>query len=151
MTAKHILAPTDFSPYANYALDYAIELAKTLQARLTFLHVIYLTPLAMGDIGVSGLVPYLEEIETDAQQRMQTLLNRVHQEGLQGETVIVHEVPFQAIINTAQDKGADLIVMGTHGRTGLTHALMGSVAEKVVRLAPCPVLVTRGTTKTSDA
>jgi len=82
VTIKHILVPTDFSEYADYALDYAIEIAKAFTARLTFLHVIHLTPLAMGDIGVSGLVPYLEEIETDAQQRMQTLLNRVHQEGL---------------------------------------------------------------------
>ncbi len=54
-------------------------------------------------------------------------------------------VPFQTILDTARDKGVDLIVMGTHGRTGLPHVLMGSVAEKVVRLAPCPVLVTRGT------
>lgn len=151
MTPQHLLVPTDFSEYANYALDYAIELANTLQARLTLLHVIHLTPLAMGDIGVSGLLPYLEEMETDAQQRMQALLNRVHQAGLQGEIVIVHNVPFQAIIDTAIDNGADLIVMGTHGRTGLTHVLMGSVAERVVRLAPCPVLVTRGTTAADTA
>jgi nucleotide-binding universal stress UspA family protein len=151
VTAQHILVPTDFSEYADYALDYAIELAKKLQAHLTFLHVIHLTPLVMGDIGISGLVPYLEEIETDAQQRMQTLLNRVHQEGLQGETAIVQGVPFQAIVDTAENQNIDLIVMGTHGRTGLTHVLMGSVAERVVRMAPCPVLVTRGKTETSDA
>ena len=54
-------------------------------------------------------------------------------------------VPFQTILDTARDKGVDLIVMGTHGRTGLPHVLMGSVAEKVVRLEPCPVFVTRGT------
>jgi nucleotide-binding universal stress UspA family protein len=94
---------------------------------------------------------FLEEIETEAQQLMQASLGRLRDAGLSGETVIVHGIPFQSIIDTAQDKGADLIVMGTHGRTGLTHALMGSVAEKVVRLAPCPVLVTRGTTEASDA
>lgn len=149
MTAPHILVPTDFSDYADQAVDYAIELATTLEARLTFLHTIHLTPLAMGEMGAMSIVPYLEEIETDAQQRMEALLNRVHQEGLQGETVIVHGVPFQSIIETVKDKNVDLIVMGTHGRTGLTHALMGSVAEKVVRLAPCPVLVTRDTTKAS--
>ena len=151
MTIKHILVPTDFSEYADYALDYAIEIAKAFTAHLTFLHVIHLTPLAMGDIGVSGLVPYLEEIETDAQQRMQTLLNRVHQEGLQGETAIVQGVPFQAIVDMAESQHIDLIVMGTHGRTGLTHVLMGSVAERVVRMAPCPVLVTRGKTETAKA
>jgi nucleotide-binding universal stress UspA family protein len=74
-------------------------------------------------------------------------LARVQQAGLQGDSVIVEGVPFQAIIDTARDSGADLIVMGTHGRTGLTHVLMGSVAEKVVRLAPCPVLVTRAATE----
>lgn len=151
MTAQHILVPTDFSDYADYALDYAIELAHKFQARLTLLHVIHLPPLAMGDFDASGLVTYLEEIETDAQQRLQTLLSRVQQKGLQGETVMVHDVPFQAIINTAKDQDVDLIVMSTHGRTGLTHVLMGSVAERVVRLAPCPVLVTRGKTETSDA
>lgn len=151
MTAKHILVPTDFSEHANYALDYAIELAKILQSRLTFLHVIHLTPLAMGDLGTSGLVPYLEEMETDAQQHMQALLHRAHQEGLQGETAIVQGAPFQSIVEMAESQDIDLIVMGTHGRAGLTHVLMGSVAEKVVRLAPCPVLVTRGTTEASDA
>ena len=151
MIAQHILVPTDFSEYADDALDYAIALAKTLQARLTCLHVIHITPLAMDDYDTSGLVSYLEEIETDAQQRMQALLRRIHQEGLQGETVIIHDVPFQAILNTAKEKGADLIVMGTHGRTGLTHVLMGSVAERVVRLAPCPVLVTRGAAEAASA
>jgi nucleotide-binding universal stress UspA family protein len=90
-------------------------------------------------------------METHAQQQTQKALARVQQAGLQGDSVIVEGTPFQTIINTAKDQGADLIVMGTHGRTGLTHALMGSVAEKVVRLAPCPVLVTRGTTEVSDA
>lgn len=150
MTAQRILVPTDFSAHADEALDYAIELAKTLQARLTLLHVVHLTPLAMGDIGASGLVPYLEEMEADAQNRLQALLHRVHQEGLQGETAIVQGAPFQIIVDTAASKDIDLIVMGTHGRTGLTHVLMGSVAEKVVRLAPCPVLVTRGTSASSD-
>ena len=149
MTVQHILVPTDFSEYADCALDYAIELAKTLQARLTFLHVIHLTPMAMGEIGASGLVSYLEEIETDAQQRMEILLNRIHQEGLEGDTSIVQGVPFQSIVDMARNEDIDMIVMGTHGRTGLTHALMGSVAERVVRLAPCPVLVTRGTTEVS--
>lgn len=151
MPVKHILVPTDLSEYADYALDYAIALAQKLQARLTLLHIIHLTPLAMGDIGGAGLVPYLEEMEADAQQRMQTLLNRVHQEGLQGEIAVVQGVPFQTIIDRAGNEEVDMIVMGTHGRTGLIHALMGSVAEKVVRLAPRPVLVTRGNTEASGA
>jgi universal stress protein A len=76
---------------------------------------------------------------------------RVQEAGLPGDSAIVEGAPFQMIIDTAKDNEADLIVMGTHGRTGLTHVLMGSVAERVVRMAPCPVLVTRGTTEASDA
>ena len=147
---RHILVPIDFSEYANYAVDYAIELAKTLQARLTFLHVIHLTPLAMGSLDEAAFIPYLADIETEIQQQMQTLQNRIHQEGLQGETIAVRGVPFQTIIETAESQEADLIVMGTHGRTGLTHVLMGSVAERVVRLAPCAVLVTRGTAEAAN-
>jgi universal stress protein A len=63
----------------------------------------------------------------------------------------VHGVPFQGIVDAARDQHVDLIVMGTHGRTGLRHVLVGSGAEKVVRLAPCPVLVTRGTTEAPEA
>jgi nucleotide-binding universal stress UspA family protein len=145
MTAQHILVPTDFSEYADYALDYAIELAQKLQARLTLLHIIQLTPMTIGDMYGYSLEAYLEAMESEAQTHMEALLHRVHQEGLEGETAIVQGVPFQIIVDMAESQNVDLIVMGTHGRTGLTHALMGSVAEKVVRLAPCPVLVTRDT------
>lgn len=150
MTAQHILVPLDFSPYADQALEYAIELGQKLQARLTLLHVIHLTPLTMGDSVTAFPGTFLEEIETDAEQLMNASLGRLHHGGLSGETVIVHGVPFQAIIETAESRDVDLIIMGTHGRTGLTHVLMGSVSEKVVRLAPCPVLVTRGTMEASD-
>ena len=78
-------------------------------------------------------------------------LARVQQAGLHGDSVIVEGIPLQEIIDMADSRDIDLIVMGTHGRTGLTHVLMGSVAEKVVRLAPCPVLVTRGKMEASDA
>jgi nucleotide-binding universal stress UspA family protein len=151
MTAKHILVRTDFSEYADHALDYAITLAQKLRARLTLLHIIQLTPMTMGDMYGYSLEADLEAMESEAQRQMQALLNRVHQEGLESETAIVQGVPFQMIVDMAESQDIDLIVMGTHGRAGLTHALMGSVAEKVVRMAPCPVLVTRGTTETSDA
>ena len=150
MTAQHILVPIDFSDYADQALDYAIVLGKALQAHLTVLHVIHLTPWAVGDMGTSFSGTLLEQVETEAQQLMQASLGRVHDASPQGETVVVHGVPFQVIIDTAKDKNVDLIVMGTHGRTGLPHTLMGSVAEKVVRLSPCPVLVTRGKMATSE-
>ena len=151
MTAKHILVPIDFSPYADHALTYAIELSQALQARLTILHVFHLSSLALGEAPPAVLADTLEAMETTAQQRTQMALDRVQEAELQGESAIVEGIPFQVIIDTAESRDIDIIVMGTHGRTGLTHALMGSVAEKVVRLAPCPVLVTRGTTEASAA
>jgi glycine betaine transporter len=151
MAAKHILVPTDFSAYADQALEYATQLAQQLQARLTLLHIIDTAPLGVVEGAAMLPLSYWQELETGIEQIMEESLKRLQDVGLQGETLIVHGVPFESIIKTAQDRGTDLIVMGTHGRTGLTHALMGSVAEKVVRLAPCPVLVTRGTTEAPAA
>ena len=147
MTAQTILVPTDFSDYANQALDYAIELAKVHQASLTLLHVIDTT--AWGNAHAEDLLPpsYRKELETRMAASMEATRRRVKEAGLPVETLICHGAPFQAIIDTAKNEGVDLIIMCTHGQTGITHALMGSVSEKVVRLAPCPVLVTRGTTE----
>ncbi len=143
MMAQHILVPIDFSPYADQALAEAIELAKVLDARLTLLHVTQLLPLTVGEVPPAYLDAYLEDMETDAQQQMQDALARVHRAELQGDSVISQGVPFQVIVDTARDQKVDLIIMGTHGRTGIPHALIGSVAEKVVRLSPCPVMVVR--------
>lgn len=144
MPAHHILVPVDFSPYADHALVYALGLADKLQARLTLLHVMQPIPLGAGDALTVFPPAYLQELETEAQHSLEQALQRVHDAGLQGDTTLVYGVPFQRIVDTARDLHADLIVMGTHGRTGLTHVLLGSVAEKVVRLAPCPVLVIPG-------
>lgn len=143
MAIQHFLVPIDFSPYADQALTEAIELAKPLNARLTLLHVMQYMPLAIGEVPPNYYEEYMEDLEADAQQQMRAALYRVHQAGLQADSIISQGVPFQSIIDTALDNKADLIVMGTHGRTGIPHALIGSVAEKVVRLAPCPVLVAR--------
>ena len=78
-------------------------------------------------------------------------LARVTAAGLPGARVVLYGVPFQEIVEVAKAQQVDLIVMGTHGRTGLMHVLLGSVAEKVVRLAPCSVLVVPATRHTSDA
>jgi nucleotide-binding universal stress UspA family protein len=143
MPIQHILVPTDFSPYAEQALSYAIEMAQTLKARLTLLHVIQELPLGAGE-GLTAFPPaYLQALEANAQQGLQQALQRVHAAGLTGDSALIFGAPFNAIIETARDQQVDLIIMGTQGRTGLAHLLVGSVAEKVVRLAPCPVLVTR--------
>ncbi len=91
---------------------------------------------------------YLEEQEIEAQHLLQASLERVQRAGLQGDSLLIQGTPTQTIVDTAGEQRVDLIIMGTHGRTGLAHVFLGSVAEHVVRQAPCPVLVAR---KTADA
>jgi nucleotide-binding universal stress UspA family protein len=133
----------DFSEYANQALEYAINLAGPLDAHLTLLHVIQAIPLGGVDMGVTLPYTYLQDLEAEITQSLDACLARVTAAGLEGDIVVVHGVPFHEIVETAKAHKVALIVMGTHGRTGLQHVLLGSVAEKVVRLAPCPVLVAR--------
>ncbi len=149
MAAQRFLVPIDFSEYANQALDYAITLAGKLGARLTLLHVIQPLALGGGDMGMTLPFAYVQELEAEIQRSMASSLERVTAAGLEGDMVIVHGMPFHEIIETAKTQQVDLIVMGTHGRTGFQHVLLGSVAEKVVRLAPCPVLVARQPTVVS--
>jgi len=94
-------------------------------------------------MGVTLPYTYLQDLEADIMQSMEACLARVTAAGLEGDIVVVHGVPFHEIVETAKAQNVDLIIIGTHGRTGLQHILLGSVAEKVVRLAPCPVLVAR--------
>jgi universal stress protein A len=148
MPIQHVLVPIDFSATADQALAYAIALAQQLQARLTLLHVLDLTPLSMGDAATGIPVTAVHELEIEVQQLLQASLDRVQQAGLQGESLLVEGTPTHTIVETAGEQGVDLIIMGTHGRTGLAHVFLGSVAEHVIRQAPCPVLVTR---KTGDA
>ena len=143
MTAQRFLVPVDFSEYAKQAVEYAIDLASKLGARLTLLHVIQPLPLGGVDMGLTLPYTYIQDLEAEITSRMQAYLEQVTTAGLEGEIAVVHGVPFQEILETAKMQQVDLIVMGTHGRTGLQYVLLGSVAEKVVRLAPCPVLVVR--------
>jgi len=143
MTTQHLLVPIDFSESADQALDYAIRLARTLNARLTLLHVIQPVPMAGVDMGVTLPEAYLRELEAEVQGSREAWLARVTAAGLTGESAVIYGVPFHEIVETAKARLVDLIVMGTHGRTGLMHVLLGSVAERVVRLAPCSVLVVR--------
>jgi universal stress protein A len=143
MPTPHFLVPIDFSTYAEQALDYAIRLARTLKARLTVLHVIQPVPMAGVDMGVALPEVYLRELEEAVQRNMEEALGRVTAAGLTAERVVLYGVPFQEIVEAAKARQVDLIVMGTHGRTGLMQVLLGSIAEEVVRLAPCSVLVVR--------
>ena len=143
MTPQHCLVPIDFSAYSLHALEYAVELAGKLYARLTLLHVIQSLPVGGADMGVTLPYAYIENLEAELRRSLESYRERITAKGLLSDSIIVHGVPFQEIIETARARQVDLIIMGTHGRTGIRHVLLGSVAEKVVRLAPCPVLVTR--------
>ena len=136
MKCQHVLVPIDFSQDSEHAVDSAVGLAQQFQSRLTLLHAIYIPEAAE-----VNLAAYMDKIRSEADQSMAARLKRVQGAGIAADAVTVIGAPSQAIVDTARDLHADLIVMGTHGRTGLRHMLIGSVAERVVRLAPCPVMV----------
>lgn len=145
---KNILVPTDFSDFSRLALDYAITIAQTFKASIILIHV---TPEKELD-SIRQISPYLEpgrieELlkgrESEDRKQLNEFIPPEKKEGI--ETEAIHRVgtPFLEIIKVAKEKEADLIVMATHGRSGLSHILFGSVAEKVVRKSTCPVLSIR--------
>jgi nucleotide-binding universal stress UspA family protein len=137
MNIRHILVPTDFSEPSTQAVTYAFELAQTVGAQLSLLHVIEVPAYA---IEVS--LP-LEHLEQDARRELARILPEAETAHVAVTRLVEMGVPAQRILETATAEQVDLIVMATHGRTGLSHLVLGSVAERVVRLAPCPVLTIR--------
>ncbi len=143
MTIKRILVPVDFSRYSLKALDYAAELAKPLHAELVAVFVVEPIYYAMPDLigtGMGGVGGVLEEQRAGARRELDKLAQREARRGRKLRTLLRSGTAHQGIVDAAKAVKANLIVMATHGRTGLTHALMGSVAERVVRTAACPVL-----------
>ena len=135
----HILVPFDWSAPAVRALDQALACAHASQARLTLLSVLYLPSRAAVSIS-----PCIRRLIVDNTRRgLARALQRVHESGIAGGSLIVHGIPWQQIVEVARTRQAGLIVMGTHGRTGIARLLCGSVAAKVQRHAPCDVLIVR--------
>ncbi|HEX9020327.1 MAG TPA: universal stress protein [Nitrospirota bacterium] len=144
MQIRIILFPTDFSNGARAAMDHAVTLAKNYSAKLILLYVIQDISIAEWYIPSSISVPDLvEDMQKSAWKEMDKWTAEVAAQVKDVETLVVRGVPFVEIIRTAKEKNADLIVIGTHGRTGIDHMLFGSTAEKVVRKAHCPVLTVR--------
>jgi nucleotide-binding universal stress UspA family protein len=138
---ERIVCAVDFSKHSDYALGYAVALAKTFGAELKLLHVVELPFLpAYSLAGVPDLSIPVSQVEAAARKQMDEVLERCRQEWGKTEGEVRTGAPFIEIISYAKEVVADLIVLSTHGRTGLRHMLIGSVAEKVVRKAPCPVL-----------
>src|SRR5687768_13484860 len=103
MTIQHILVPVDFSGYAEQALEYAIELARKLSARLTLLHVVNMMPMGIVD-GTALPDSYIQELEAEAQRGMETYRQRVQDAGLEGTVLVESGTPFQRIADTARDQ-----------------------------------------------
>lgn len=144
MKIKTILFPTDFSNGARAAMDHAISLAKDYQAKLILLYVIQDISIAEWYIPSSiSAGELIEDMQKSAWQEMDKWIAEVTKQVKDVEKMVVRGVPFVEIIQTAKERNADLIVIGTHGRTGIDHMLFGSTAEKVVRKAACPVLTVR--------
>lgn len=144
MKIKTILFPTDFSNGARAAMDHAISLAKDYQARLILLYVIQDISIAEWYIpSALSVTDLVEDMQKSAGKEMDKWAAEASSKVKNVEKMVVRGVPFVEIIRTAKDQNADLIVIGTHGRTGIDHMLFGSTAEKVVRKAGCPVLTVR--------
>ena len=142
---KTILVATDFSEPSDAALAYGRELAFTFGAKLVIAHVADRVFAFGGGDGFVFIDPDLQRnMEAGDRRQLEALISDEDREQLRAEAVVLTDSsPAQAINTYAKDAGVDLIVMGTHGRGAVTHLLMGSVAERVVRTAPCPVLTVR--------
>ena len=146
MGLKRILVATDFSGPSDAALKYGRELAGRFGATLHVLHVtqnIYLTTFG-ADNYLAMSPELLQQIEDDARRHLTTVIETVDKNGPETiPVVLTSPSPAMTIVDYARERDIDLIVIGTHGRGALAHLVMGSVAERVVRLAPCPVLTVR--------
>ena len=144
MAIRHILAPVDFSGLGEPALAMACDLARRYGGtKVTLLHVYQLPNLMLPEGYILATPQELGAMFAHVKEELSKLTLRAHELGADAQAESVEGVPWAEIVRFAQQRSVDLIVMGTHGRTGISHAFIGSVAERVVRHAPCPVLVVR--------
>jgi nucleotide-binding universal stress UspA family protein len=150
---KRILVPTDFSSASDLAFRYALELAARQGATLHLLHVIDESSLAAAfPDGFYVEPPGLRAQAIDeALRRLKIMLATCAETRVTTTTEVRVGRPSATIVDVAASRGTDLIVMGTHGRSGFAHFVLGSVAERVVRTAPCAVLTVRDTAKIADS
>ena len=148
-----ILVPVDFSPHAERAFGYEMALARRLGAQLALVHVVedpFTTGAWNAEIYVPNVAELLQNVIAGAERQITTLRERASAQGLTVTTAVITGRPAPSIIEHAASEGCDLIVMGTHGRTGLSHVVMGSVTERVLRKASCPVLTVRAKADASE-
>jgi nucleotide-binding universal stress UspA family protein len=149
---RSIFHPTDFSPASRPAFRQAVELAKALRAQLALVHI--LSPVVIPIMGTETYIPAAtyDEIERTARdvaaRHLKRLAGRARQAGVRTSARVIEGLPIaERIVRAARAQRADVIVMGTHGRTGVTRLMLGSVASRVVATAACPVLTVRSRTR----
>jgi nucleotide-binding universal stress UspA family protein len=145
MLPKNILVPTDLSVHAEEAFDYACELALKLDATVHLVNVIGIPALGVPELGVAVTSTMIDSMIADNQQALDAVVARRRADVRIGEVLMKTGDARDMIDEAAREVSADLIIMGTHGRRGVSRALLGSIAESVVRSAPCPVLTIRTT------
>lgn len=146
MEIRSILLPTDFSECANYALSYAASFARQAGASILCVHVIEPVVPTVGYTGMAEPLPIADisdQLEDSAERELPKIAECEECQGLEVEEVIAHGDAASEIVRVARERGVDLIVISSHGRTGLGRLLFGSTTESVVRHAPCPVLVVK--------
>lgn len=150
-TIKKVLVPIDFSDYSKSALKYAVNFAKSFNAEIILIYVvepvIYPPDFSMGQIAMPSITT---EWDDRAKDELQKLATSEITEIANVKSIIKTGKPFVEIIETAKEENIDLIIIATHGHSGVEHILFGSTAEKVVRKAPCPVLTLREPLKGFD-
>lgn len=144
LTIKKILVPIDFSDYSKGALKYAVNFTKVFNAEMYLIYVvepvIYPPDFSMGQIAIPSVSV---ELDVRAKEELTKLSEQEIPADLKKQIIIKTGKPFVEIIETAAQEDIDLIIIATHGHSGVEHILFGSTAEKVVRKAPCPVLTLR--------
>ena len=158
---RHLLVPTDFSETAASALNQEVKLAALSGGRITLLHVIYTDKISETLLGLDAMenlaramnappesAPYspthaMSQLREAAQRRLDEVIAAVAAQNVVLETAVVEGRPSTEVLQYATEHGVDLIVMGTHGRSALGRAFLGSVADNVIRQAECPVMVVR--------
>lgn len=143
-----ILLPTDGSECSAKAMAYALSFAKQYGGRVVALHVIdrrweEQTRVVFAEVGQDLTQKIRDGYEEEARRILREVTDAAGEAGVPVEGRVLTGIPSEEIVRAAQELAADLIIMGTHGRAGMSHLLLGSVAEKVVRRAPCPVLTVR--------
>lgn len=140
---EKILVPVDFSEHSAKALEMAIDLAKALGASIQLLHCYQIQPAGVSPYGIVLPESFDRDLREAAGRQLGEWRDKVVAQGVEAEATLSSMFPSLAISETASEVGSDLIVMGTRGLSGIKHVLLGSVAERTLRVAPCPVLTVK--------